>query len=164
VKKDSVIRIIKNIDLWIAGSALVLLVILTFAGVVMRYQVNKPITWLEEVQFILIVWVTFFGASVGFRQGSHIAIEAVVELFPLNVQKIVEKIVAVLVFAVMGFIFFLEFQRGMDLIRTGRRTNILAIPLFINYFAVAFACLLMLINHAGYAARNLFRTKQDGAS
>jgi TRAP-type C4-dicarboxylate transport system permease small subunit len=157
MKKESIfIRAVKNIDLWIAAAAMIFLVGLTFTGVIMRYRMNKPITWLEEVQFILIVWVAFFGASVAFRQGSHIAIEVVMELFPSRLQKIMEKIIAVLVFAVMVFIFFLELERGMDLTRTGRRTNILSIPLSINYFAVAFACLLMLINHAVYTLGNIF--------
>jgi TRAP-type C4-dicarboxylate transport system permease small subunit len=122
------------------------LVLLTVGGVFMRYVIGHPFTWLEEIQLLLIIWVAFFGASAAFRSGSHIAIEIITDMFPIKVQKIVEVFVSILVFCIIAYIMWLEFRRGLDLLETGRRTNILQIPLSMNYFGVAAACLLMLVN------------------
>ena len=44
-----------NIDVVIASAAMVLLVALTFSGVIARYVVGRPFGWIEEVQAALIV-------------------------------------------------------------------------------------------------------------
>jgi TRAP-type C4-dicarboxylate transport system permease small subunit len=137
---------LKNVDAFISGLSLIALVGLTLAGVVMRYFVNRPIIWLEEIQLILFIWVAFFGSSVAFRHGSHIVIDAVVELFPVRIQRIVEIIDSVLVVLLLGFVVYIEYSRGLTLVRTGRSTNILRIPLYYNYFGVALSCLFMLVN------------------
>lgn len=135
-----------NIDLIVSGLCVVALVGLTGFGVIMRYVLRSPLSWLEEVQLLLFVWVAFFGASVAFRCGGHIAIEAVVEMFPARLQRAVAVFDAVLTAAVLLLVIYWEISRGMTLTRTGRSTSILNIPLSLNYYGVAAATLLMLIH------------------
>jgi TRAP-type C4-dicarboxylate transport system permease small subunit len=144
--KRSVLFIGKNSDLIISGICITILVLLTTTGVFMRYAVGKPFTWLEEIQLILFVWVVFFGGSAAFRFGGHIAIEVVVELFPRKAQKMFDAVVSVIIFCTLAYIMYLLLGRGFALIKTGRVTNILQIPLSWNYFGVAAACLFMLVN------------------
>ena len=54
-----------NIDVVIASAAMVLLVALTFSGVIARYVVGRPFGWIEEVQATLIVWVNFWRCRCG---------------------------------------------------------------------------------------------------
>lgn len=54
-----------NIDVVIASVAMVLLVALTFSGVIARYVVGRPFGWIEEVQAALIVWVIFGAGRCG---------------------------------------------------------------------------------------------------
>ena len=53
-----------NIDVAIASIAMCVLVGLTFAGVVARYILGSPFTWIEEIQAAMIVWVIFGAAAV----------------------------------------------------------------------------------------------------
>ena len=64
-----------NIDVVIASAAMVLLVALTFSGVIARYVVGRPFGWIEEVQAALIVWVIFGAAGAAYRTANHAAIE-----------------------------------------------------------------------------------------
>lgn len=57
-------RIVGNLDVMIAGIALVILIICTFMGVVMRYFFNNPFVWLQEVQLWCFTWVVFFGCGL----------------------------------------------------------------------------------------------------
>lgn len=153
-----------NIDLIVSGLCIVALVGLTGLGVVMRYALRSPLSWLEEVQILLFVWVAFFGASVAFRFGGHIAIEAVVELFPVRWQRVVAVFDAVLTAAVLILVFYWEFSRGMTLTRTGRATSILNIPLSLNYFGVAAASLLMLIHFIRRHVRLIASRRREKAA
>lgn len=47
--------ILKNFDLFVASLVLCILVILTFLGVIWRYILHSPFTWLEEVQTACMV-------------------------------------------------------------------------------------------------------------
>ena len=58
------IQKLRQIDIGISVIALVLLIAVTFAGVIFRYVFSKPFSWQEEVQLALIIWVIFFGADM----------------------------------------------------------------------------------------------------
>ncbi|MDR2390252.1 MAG: TRAP transporter small permease subunit [Planctomycetota bacterium] len=138
--------LLENLDLIISGLCLTVLVFLTALGVVMRYVLGSPLTWLEEVQLILLVWVAFFGSGAAFRAGGHVAIEALVEMFPVRLQRAVEAIDSLLVATILVLVAYWQFSRAMTLTVTGRSTSILGIPLSLNYFGVAAACLFMLVH------------------
>ena len=102
----NIIRKILSLDLVISGIALIILVILTFLGSLMRYIMNSPIIWQEEVQIGLAIWVIFFGASAAFRYSNHIAIDMIVDMFPKNIQRIIEVIIAVV--TIKCFVFYVD--------------------------------------------------------
>ncbi len=58
-KKISAKEIVMNLDIIVASAALVVLVVLTFLGVIMRYLVGQPFTWMEELQLFCMVWIVF---------------------------------------------------------------------------------------------------------
>lgn len=78
--KSSLTTILGNLDIVVAGAALIVLIVLTFAGVVMRYIVGQPFTWLEEVQLFCMVWIVFAAGGAAFRTKSHVAIEMVADM------------------------------------------------------------------------------------
>ncbi len=57
---------------------LVLMVILVFGNVVLRYVFNSGIAFSEEVSRWLFVWLTFLGAIVALREHGHLGTEALV--------------------------------------------------------------------------------------
>ena len=143
-----IIARIKNLDLIIAGVTLGILICYTFIAVIMRYFINRPIYWGEEFQLICIIIIVFFGAGAGFRTGSHVAIDFLVDFFPMKIQKIVTIFMYCLsmVFMVYFFIQSSVFVRQMYL--THRVTNILRIPFFLIYAAFPVGCLLIIVNYS----------------
>lgn len=125
---------------------MVLLLCATVFGVVMRYVVNNPLTWLEEVQMTLIIWLVFFGGSAAFRLHAHVSIEILVDSFPAWMKKAVDVFIFIVVTAVLLFIAY----RGHEYIArlaSGRRvSNVLRIPYALTYAAVPVGAVLMLLN------------------
>ncbi len=47
-----------------------------FVQVIMRYVFQSAITWLDELVHIEVIFLTFFGASLGIKYGAHISVDA----------------------------------------------------------------------------------------
>lgn len=143
----NIIHKILSLDLVISGIALIVLIILTFLGSLMRYIINKPIIWQEEVQIGLAIWAIFFGASAAFRYSNHIAIDMIVDMFPKNIQKIIEVLIAIITISVLLFMLINGKNLVLQFIKTNRSTNILHIPSQYIYSAIPIGCFLMIINY-----------------
>ena len=68
-KENKIVNLLLNIDIAIACTVLAILIVLTVAGVLYRYILAKPFTWLEEVQLACMVWVVFAAGGAAFRTG-----------------------------------------------------------------------------------------------
>jgi len=75
-------RTLGHLDDHLAMAILVLLVLITVAGVFMRYVVGEPFKWTEEVSKALVVWFTFLGASTLMRSDDHVSIDVLVTRLP----------------------------------------------------------------------------------
>ncbi len=49
--------------------------ILIFVQVVFRYGFNHSLYWSEEIGRYTLVWITFIGASVGFKRKAHMGVD-----------------------------------------------------------------------------------------
>ena len=145
-KKNKLLSALLNLDIVIAGTALVVLVVLTFSGVFMRYVLGAPFTWLEEVQLWCMVWIVYAAAGAAFRTGSHVAIELVVDMLPEAAQKIIEVIISVIVVVVVGYLLIQSIGFVELFVRSGRTTNMLSVPYTLIYGIVPISCVLMLVN------------------
>ena len=76
--------------------------VLVFASVVLRYVLNSPVTWSEELASLLFAWITFVGAFVGFRSRSHIAIDTLVVFLPRTARRAIGRMADVVVLCVLG--------------------------------------------------------------
>ena len=127
-KENKVLSILANLDIAVAAVILAVLIVLTFAGVILRYIFNAPFTWLEEVQTSCMVWIVFAGAGAAFRMGNHVAIEMIVDMMPEKMQKAMGWIISVIVVIVIGFLFRQSIGFIQVFLRSGRSTSMLKIP------------------------------------
>lgn len=157
--KSSLTTILGNLDIIVAGAALIVLIVLTFAGVVMRYIVGQPFTWLEEVQLFCMVWIVFAAGGAAFRTKSHVAIEMVVEMFPEKIQKAMEYAVDVIVLLVVGFLFYCSIRFLNVFVANGRTTSMLGIPMQIQYGIAPVSYILMIVS---YFSSRYFKGEEKG--
>ena len=144
-KNNPVVQLLKNLDLVVASLALVALVALTFVGVFARYVFNAPFAWQEEVQLMLIVWVTFLGGRYAFVTGSHCAIDVLVEMFPKKVQRYFDLVIMAIVVIVLSYTGWQVGKYILQMYNTNRVTNMLHIPYALIYAPGLIACVTMSI-------------------
>ena len=158
MKENKGLKILSNLDVILASIALIVLIVLTSSGVIMRYVVGQPYTWLEEVQLFCMVWIVYCAAGAAFRTGNHVAIEMVVEMFPVKVQKIIGYIIDAIVLAVLAFLFINGITFINMLLESGRSTSMLKIPYWFDYGILLVSCLSMMGN---YIYANYFMEKEE---
>ena len=144
-----------NFDLFIAGTALSALIVYTFFGVIMRYFINRPIHWGEEFQLLCMTAIVFFGAGAGFRTGSHVAIDFVVDLFPLAVRKVIAFIIFLISLVIMIYFSIQGYAFVRQMYVTQRYTPILLIPYYLIYAGFPLCCVLVTINNTIYTVRQM---------
>ena len=157
-----------NIDVVIASAAMVLLVALTFSGVIARYVVGRPFGWIEEVQAALIVWVIFGAAGAAYRTANHAAIEIFYEMFPKMVQKILNVFILLVS---IGTLLFLA-KTSIDYINmfaaTGRKTAVLHLSYQLIYCLTPISCIwqlynFVIVNFFGYSEKEVIGSQKKNS-
>lgn len=72
-----------------AGALLLLLTVMIFINVVLRYGFNSGITVTEELGRYLFVWLVFSGAILAARSDSHVRVDMFVRMLPPLPKKII---------------------------------------------------------------------------
>ena len=145
-QKKSPWHVLGNLDLYFMVILLACLIVLTVGGVLKRYILRNPISWLEEIQALLFMWITFIGGSAAFRYASHVSIEILVDSLPKKIGGLIERFDVLLQLLLLGCLCYQEFTYYFQLISTGKVTNLLRIPYSVAYLALPIGGVLMLVS------------------
>ena len=145
-QKKSPWHVLGNLDLYFMVILLACLIVLTVGGVLKRYILRNPISWLEEIQALLFMWITFIGGSAAFRYASHVSIEILVDSLPKKIGGLFERFDVLLQLLILGYLCYQEFTYYFQLISTGKVTNLLRIPYSVAYLALPIGGVLMLVS------------------
>ncbi len=69
------------------AACLVVMVVMVFGNVVLRYAFNMGLTTSEELSRFFFVWMTFLGAIVAMREHGHLGVDLVVKALPAAGKK-----------------------------------------------------------------------------
>lgn len=58
----------------VAMASLLVMVIVVFLNVVLRYGFSSGIRWAEEISLVIVIWFTFISMALGVRENLHINI------------------------------------------------------------------------------------------
>ena len=77
-----------TVERTIAAAAMALICIISFANVVVRYATNVSFAFTEEFSVVLLVILTFVGASAAFASDGHIAIGFIRDRLPRPLARL----------------------------------------------------------------------------
>ncbi|MDS9467448.1 TRAP transporter small permease [Paracoccus sp. MBLB3053] len=78
--------------LYLAGAGLVLMTLIVFAQVFVRYVLNNSLHWAEPSAVLIMGWFIFLGAAVGIREGTHLSFDVLLMVMPAWLQGIMHTI------------------------------------------------------------------------
>jgi TRAP-type C4-dicarboxylate transport system permease small subunit len=132
---------------WIAGTAIITMMILTCGDVILRFF-RRPIPGTYElVCFLGAVAVAFAMAHTTVEKG-HVAVSLVVRLFPARIQGLVESITSTFGFIFFALIAWRSVLYGHDLYTSGEVSLTLQLPFYPFVYGIGFSaaavCLVLL--------------------
>ena len=135
----------KNFEILLMSILLVVLTLIMFVAVIMRYGFNNSLTWAEEACRYLFVWFSCFSLAYCVSQGNHLRIDMVENAVPPPV-KVVLNIVSIIF---QGFFAIMLIIGGPELFlraAANSQTSIaMRLPMQYVYVSLFIGAILMLI-------------------
>ena len=114
----------------------IIMVCTSFAQVVNRNIFKLPISWFDEAAVYSMIYMVLIGTEVGLRDGTQIAVTAIVDKFNGRFKTIVQ-IFSKLVIVLFSFGVFLGGLKLMEIqIKTGQISAALNLPMSVPYAAM----------------------------
>lgn len=136
---DMVLRLIEYVVIMLMVAMFLLVVV----AVIFR-KAGHSISWYDEFAGYILVWVTFWGAVIALERKRHIGFETLVELMPINIQKMVMT----LVYLLLIFLNLILIKYGWKLTSelSGETAITLPIPIgYINLVMPVTASLMLIL-------------------
>jgi TRAP-type C4-dicarboxylate transport system permease small subunit len=144
-------RVIEMIPEVVVGLIVIAIAVLINVEIAMRYVLNQPVGWSDELSRVLMVWLTFLGAAVAVGRGSHLGLNVLGRHVSGRRLRVLNSIASAIVFC---FAIALLLQ-GITATGTAFRQVLTMTGLSVGwqYMAAPVGAALMMI----YAVRNVLQ-------
>jgi len=127
---------------YLAGLALVALMIATVADVAGRYMFNAPITGVFDLTHIAVVVIVYLGLAYCTYYGAHAAIEVLVDRFDARIAAALARLIHLSGAAILLVIAWRSGMAALQVQSFGQTSQLLLVPLYPFYWVVVFGCAL----------------------
>ena len=143
-------------------AAFAAMVLAYFISVVNRNLIKASMPWTEEIALYSMTYMALLGTEVGLRDGTQVAVTAVVDKLHGMARKIVDLIAQI----VLEIFAFVMLKAGLALflkqMQTGQTTPVLKIPMSVMYFSLVLAFgLIFLIQALELVEKLMGMAKKD---
>jgi TRAP-type C4-dicarboxylate transport system permease small subunit len=136
-------------DIWTRRLIVVLMAAITvtvIANVFFRYVINFSIIWSEEFSVYSLIWASFLGAAVAFREKAHVAFTVVISAFGKNNRHRITILNNIVVIVFLGIMTY--FGADLAISNWAQQTPALRISKGIPYMAIPVSGVLMMLQVA----------------
>jgi len=92
-----------KLEVIICGAGFILLVALVFLSAILRFF-RVSMAWNIDMALFLLSWTAFLGADIAWRSGRLVGVDILTSRFPQAMQKIVQILIYLIVFAALVII------------------------------------------------------------
>lgn len=141
--------------------ATMVMILLIFLQVIMRYLFNSSLAWSEELARYVFVWQVWMAVPYAVIKGRHIRLEVLVDHVGSRGRFVLDMIfflVSAAFFVVMGIYAVGMVQNVFSMHQT---TPALQIPKWLCYLAVPCGCLMGAVRFLEYGWRRICRFRKD---
>lgn len=137
LRMDKFSQNLGKIEMVLSCSFLLVMVAIVGVGVFLRYVLKSPLIAGMNFATLLLVWMSFFGASFVYREKGHIAIEFIVNRFPAIIRRLIMvsiySVVAIaLITTVVQSGYLIVVQWKQQIVALGIPRSFLSLPIGIT--------------------------------
>jgi TRAP-type C4-dicarboxylate transport system permease small subunit len=89
----------------LCGVGFVVLIALVFMSAILRFF-RVSMAWNIDMAMLLLAWTAFLGADIAYRSGQLVGIDLFTRHLPGGLQKIIELLLFLIIFAAMTLVIF----------------------------------------------------------
>ena len=130
------IACLQKLENLILALSFVVMSLSAFAQVVNRNLIGAGISWFEELARYCMVYMALLGTEIGLRDGSQMAITAVVDKFRGRGGEIIRILGKAVVVAFSAIIFWTSFTLLEKQVQFGQLSPGLEVPMYVPYAAL----------------------------
>lgn len=117
----------------------------------MRYVVNKPFIWAEEVTLAILIWFAYFAIAMAVKNDNHMTIEFLYNRVGKNIQIVFDLIKDITMIGFSGLMSYYGIQMignaaGKVLPASQITRSVLFIPIFLGGVLIVFFTILQMIS------------------
>lgn len=155
-------KVLDTIDDWMAKGCMLAIMGITVVAVFMRYALNDPLQWVEEILVALFLWAIMLGAASAMKNRGHVSIDAFVVILPRKAQHAVQLFNDIVTIVVLITIAVLGYQLAMG--ATDKITPILQISYKYIDIAVPVGACWMALHVVRNIIKDIRAIRNDSAS
>ncbi len=139
---------------WLCAVILAVLVLDVGVGIFGRYVIELPVTWTEELARYLMIWAALLAVSSAVARREHVAVTALLERLPRNLQRYLGVAIDALGIAFFAFLAYF----GIDMTKQGatQYATIFDMTMWIPFAAVPVSSVLACVQLALTGVRDFF--------
>lgn len=129
---------------WFAMICMVVLTVIVFTDVILRYIFKQGFSWTQEIATLMLVWFSLIGMAIGVLEKIHISIEMFTAKLPQKAISVLESIDHILI-AIFGgtMVYYGILIMNMTKLSTMPATKM---PSAVLYVILPLSGLLVLVN------------------
>lgn len=151
----------KNFEYFCLAVFLVIMTVLSFANVIMRYFFHNALSWSDEVCCYCLALSAFFCLSCSIRHRSAIRVDTFTTMLPEKVQKILNHICNV----IMILFLILCVKGGLDVAGNAAEINqkspALQVPVAWFYYLMTFCFALSIVRTVQVIIQDIRGVKEE---
>ena len=148
------IRMLNRLEEGTLALTLLGLALLAFIQVFLRYAFGHSFTWFEEFSRYIGVFMTFLGASLGVKYGTHFSMDFFIKKAGPRAGRFINAVTSMGAAVLFFTLSHLGFQHALKLNKFGVKSAAMQVPMAIVYLPIAVFSLTM-------ALRFLIRSLRD---
>ncbi|WP_303906799.1 TRAP transporter small permease [Thiohalomonas denitrificans] len=148
-------RLLEAFERLVLSASILLMAAVSIANVASRNLLGQSFTFVEELNQILMILITFVGIGYGVRHARHIRMSAIYDQLKGTVRKALMVIVSLATGILLLVLAWYAVQYVIGVYRTGSVTPAMRVPLYLVYAWVPVGFVVGGIQYLLAAWRNL---------
>ena len=135
----------KNFEYLFLAFFLIVMTILSFVNVILRYVFKQPLSWSDEICCYCLALSAFFCLSCSIRQRSSIRVDTLTTILPKNVQKWLNVVCGVIMIVFMCLCVWGGLEVAANAASVSQKSPALQIPVAALYYVITFCFVLSIL-------------------